>query len=220
MSSRSSKCIRRQGFTLVELMVVLAIIATLAAVMLPMVGRALDNGRQSTCMQSLRGASLKVMQAESLPLPLATGIVNPPPGDPPDETPPVFQPGCPYCNPPWAPGRKRPKPADPVSVAVEPDWMLDINRDFLCPESAPNPAAALDPKAQPARHSYGLLDSYRQDPHRGLHWVLADADVSLITTRSEVAFSRHKGRANIGRVDGSVFELKHGDPLWPSAATP
>lgn len=219
MNSSSPRSTRGAGFTLVELMVVTAVIATLAAVLLPLVGRALDNSRQSACQQSLRGAALKVMQAEGVPQPPATGIVNPAPEDPVGIIPPR-QPGCPYCNPPWAPGPKGSKPADPAAVAVEPDWMLDINRDFLCPESAPNPASALDPKGQPARHSYGLLDSYRQDPHRGLHWVLADSDVSLVTTRSEVAFSRHKGRANIGRVDGSVLELKHSDTLWPSAAAP
>jgi prepilin-type N-terminal cleavage/methylation domain-containing protein/prepilin-type processing-associated H-X9-DG protein len=209
----------RAGFTLVELMVVMAIIATLAAVLLPLAGRAMDHSRQSACQQSLRGAALKVMQAEGVSLPPATGIVNPPPIPPPGAFVPP-RPGCPYCNPPWAPGIEAPGSPGPAVSAVEPDWMLDINREFLCPESSPNPAAALDPKGQPPRHSFGLLDSYRQDRHRGLHWVLADADVSLVTTRSEVAFSRHKGRANIGRVDGSVFELKHDDSLWPAAAAP
>src|SRR5437867_13392645 len=48
------RTLRKQGFTLVEIMIVIAIIALLAAIAVPSYVRARDNSQQNACMNNLR----------------------------------------------------------------------------------------------------------------------------------------------------------------------
>jgi prepilin-type N-terminal cleavage/methylation domain-containing protein/prepilin-type processing-associated H-X9-DG protein len=65
LSSRKLKCEvsgRRAGFTLVELLVVIAVIALLAAILFPVFARARENARRSSCQSNLRQIGLGILQ--------------------------------------------------------------------------------------------------------------------------------------------------------------
>lgn len=64
---RSPRTLRTRGFTLIEVLVVVAIIATLAAVLLPSLARARANARSSVCMSNLHqfGVALQMYQSEN-----------------------------------------------------------------------------------------------------------------------------------------------------------
>ena len=55
------KCNRR-GFTLIELMVVVAIVALIAAILLPVFAKVRERGRQTACLSNLRQLSLATFQ--------------------------------------------------------------------------------------------------------------------------------------------------------------
>lgn len=53
---------RNKGFTLVELLVVIAIIGLLAGILFPVIGRARDNAKRSSCLSNLRQMGLATLQ--------------------------------------------------------------------------------------------------------------------------------------------------------------
>ena len=53
---------RRRGFTLIERVVVIAIIAILAAILFPVFAKAREKARQSSCLSNIKQLTLAIMQ--------------------------------------------------------------------------------------------------------------------------------------------------------------
>ena len=60
MTNRNQSC--KAGFTLIEILVVIAIIALLAAILFPVFGRARENARRSACQSNLKQIGLALSQ--------------------------------------------------------------------------------------------------------------------------------------------------------------
>lgn len=52
----------KTGFTLIEMLVVISIIAVLAAILFPLFARARENARRSSCQSNLRQIGLGMLQ--------------------------------------------------------------------------------------------------------------------------------------------------------------
>lgn len=57
-----SKLSPRRGFTVIELLVVITIIAILAAILFPVFGRARENARRRSCLSNLKQMGLAILQ--------------------------------------------------------------------------------------------------------------------------------------------------------------
>jgi prepilin-type N-terminal cleavage/methylation domain-containing protein/prepilin-type processing-associated H-X9-DG protein len=62
MTSFQPRRCHRAGFTLIEILVVVAIIAILAAILFPVFARARENGRRAACMSNLKQIALAFQQ--------------------------------------------------------------------------------------------------------------------------------------------------------------
>ena len=82
MPNRPPRPAWRTGFTLVELLVVITIIGTLVALLLPAVQSARESARRMTCANRLRQLGLAMHNYESTMTCFPTGTINPKGDDP------------------------------------------------------------------------------------------------------------------------------------------
>ncbi len=201
----------RRGFTLIELLVVIVIIGLLGVLLVPAVFSSIYEARQNACKQHLHQVALKYLQHADRQEPATASMIPP---SPPSQPKPPVNPGCPYCNPPWSPAPK--KPADPGAGTVAQETTAPpYNSWAMCPYARRNPAADLDPQNQPSFISYGVFDGYLRGRKNHTRWMMADADVAVVTSASELAFNRHQGEINVAGEDASVRAVTHPDFEWP-----
>lgn len=60
--AKAARPASKRGFTIVEILVVVAIIALLSAILVPVLGRARENGKRSACSNNLRQIALGLQQ--------------------------------------------------------------------------------------------------------------------------------------------------------------
>jgi len=61
MKPRDYSCPPRRGFTLIEMLIVIAIMAILAAILFPVFAKAREKARQAACSSNLKQIGLAVM---------------------------------------------------------------------------------------------------------------------------------------------------------------
>lgn len=189
MKTRSSR-----GFTLIEMLVVIAIIALLVAIITPAVNRALDNSRRIACVSNLRSlgqATLAYVVDNNQKIP----FIKAPSG-----------PGSGYANPPWfnllAPY---------AGAVVRSNISLESGTDrvFRCPSQRGNFAISYGPSIGAfvdgnSTLNYDAVVSPSQkvwllDVHTGFVYFFNPAIPADLWTAP-----RHQDRANILYFDGHV----------------
>src|ERR1035437_2814888 len=70
-TTRSSPVVQRRGFTIIELLTVMAIIAILTAILLPVLGMAREQARRATCQSNMHQIheALAMFQKDTLGVP-------------------------------------------------------------------------------------------------------------------------------------------------------
>lgn len=196
MKKRSSR-----GFTLIEMLVVIAIIALLVAIITPAVNRALDNSRRIACVSNLRSlgqATLAYVVDHNQQLPFINAGSGP---------------GSGYANPPWF-NLLAPYAGAVVrsNISLEPG----TERVFRCPAQRGNFAISYGPSIGAfvdgnSTLNYDAVVSPSQkawllDVHTGHVYFFNPGIPSGVW-----AAPRHQDRVNILYFDGHVGTARTGD---------
>ena len=199
---------KRRGFTLVELLVVISIIALLMAILMPALNRARELGRRAVCMGNLKQLALAwVMYADEN----GGDLVNGEAGD-------------------WTRTRPNPTPP-PTDIVIQPPWVSDIPldnngnptinkrqqerkiRDGALWEYAKNPKVFKCPAGQ-VNHSvtYAIVDAMNGAKQAGAvaDQVWANNRGDLTKTHNKLVF------IDIGKVRGSSYHVHYNNGQWGS----
>lgn len=211
--------VARRAFTLIELLTVIAIIAILAGILIPVVGRARESARTSQCTSNLRqiGMGMSLFAADN------QGLLPPAAGIPPGEAVEVQ----------WTKWLDNYLPQQstsatarehPVFLCPSTDYEgldhEDISRSYSATASIYGPSAS----GVLGRDSRGrrLLNSIENRPRvpmviegkryltgngsiSGLNWTAASPDTRAASEEVTTYFDfRHRGRMNVLFADGSV----------------
>jgi prepilin-type N-terminal cleavage/methylation domain-containing protein/prepilin-type processing-associated H-X9-DG protein len=183
---------RRRGFTLVELLVVIAVITTIAGLLFPVLAHARERARQMTCLSNLRQigmAHLRYLEDwdEQLPYWWQAGPPRPEPLGPytywPERLQPYLQSQAVFRDPSfswWQPRPPEVKLADYALLTWGPGGSGTASDPFWC---WPGPSLSLAQVTRPAE-AVQLTDGY------------------TTTSITGGVVARHSGGGNIGFLDG------------------
>jgi prepilin-type N-terminal cleavage/methylation domain-containing protein/prepilin-type processing-associated H-X9-DG protein len=221
--------LRRAGFTLTEVLIVIAVIALLAAVLLPVLARARERGRQTKCLSNLRQVGLALsMYVDAYDGLYPTVLAK-------------------------APSRDSPSGFDLNSVADWTEMVADRLKDKRvqrCPSDSAPEQGFESSYALNAWFEYHVTQSdvthpaetillaerlnnpetEKQPEHfvwwlwQGKTWPPADTPDPTPTANRELALTRHNGQSDYLYADGHVKSLpfsatwKPGkeNPYWPT----
>ncbi len=199
---------KRRGFTLVELLVVISIIALLMAILMPALNRARELGRRAVCMGNLKQLALAwVMYADENDGDLVNGEA----GD-------------------WSRTRPNPTPP-PTDIVIQPPWVSDIPLD-----GNGNPTISKRQQEQKIRD--GALWEYAKNPkvfrcpagkvNHSINYAIVDAmnGVAQANARQDQVWANNRGVLSkthnklvfidIGKVRGSSYHVHYNQGQWGS----